>query len=131
MDDNIRVAESHMSDKGYSISTHEKQQEFAKKRNWREKMSYARWSNSAWYAFYNVNGCLSLWYSMDKTIDIPYEDALDITKEELIAVYECTDAEAVEAMTYIKSYIEDYDPAEKEKYDREVTEMLAKWKETE
>ena len=72
-------------------------------------MSYARWSNSSWYAFYNVNGCLSLWYSMDKTIDIPYEDALHITKEELIAVYECTDAEAVEAMTYIKSYIEDVD----------------------
>jgi hypothetical protein len=68
---------------------------------------------------------------MDKTIDIPYEDALDITKEELIAVYECTDAEAIEAMTYIKSYIEDYDPAEKEKYDKEVAEMLAKWKETE
>ena len=91
-------------------------------------MSYARWSDSAWYAFYNVNGCLSLWYSIDKTIDIPYEDALDITMEELIAVYECTDAEAVEAMTYIKSYIEDYDPIEKEKYDREVTEMLANWK---
>ena len=91
-------------------------------------MSYARWSNSCWYAFYNVNGCLSLWYSIDKTIDIPYEDALHITKEELITVYECTDDEAVEAMTYIKSYIEDYDPIEKEKYDREVTEMLAKWK---
>jgi hypothetical protein len=65
---------------------------------------------------------------MDKTIDIPYEDALDITKEELIAVYECTDAEAEEAMTYIKSYIEDYDPEDKEAYNREVAEMLAKWK---
>ena len=32
MDDNIRVAESHMSDKGYELSTHEKQQEFARKR---------------------------------------------------------------------------------------------------
>ena len=91
-------------------------------------MSYARWSNSAWYAFYNVNGCLSLWYSLDKTIDIPYEDALDITKEELVAVYECTDAEAEEAMTYIKSYIEDYDPLEKENYDKEVEAMIAKWK---
>jgi hypothetical protein len=45
-----------------------------------------------------------------------------------MAMYECTDVEAVEAMTYIKSYIEDYDPLEKEKYDKEVTEMLAKWK---
>ena len=91
-------------------------------------MSYARWSDSAWYAFYNVNGSLSLWYSIDKTIDIPYEDALDITKEELIAVYECTDEEATEAMTYIKSYIEDYDPVDKENYDKEVDAMLAKWK---
>ena len=32
MDDNIRVAESHMSDKGYELSTHEKQAEFARKR---------------------------------------------------------------------------------------------------
>ena len=34
MDDNIRVAESHMSDKGYELSTHEKQAEFAAKRNY-------------------------------------------------------------------------------------------------
>ena len=34
MDDNIRVAESHMADKGYELSTHEKQAEFARKRCW-------------------------------------------------------------------------------------------------
>jgi len=34
MDDNIRVAESYVSDKGYSESTLEKQAEFARKRNY-------------------------------------------------------------------------------------------------
>jgi glutamine amidotransferase-like uncharacterized protein len=34
MNDNIRIAESFMSDKGYSESTLEKQQEFARKRNY-------------------------------------------------------------------------------------------------
>jgi hypothetical protein len=75
-----------------------------------QRMSYARWSNSAWYAFYNVNGCLSLWYSMDKTIDIPYEDALTITKEDVMMVYECSEEEAEEAMKYVGRFLEDYDP---------------------
>jgi hypothetical protein len=31
---NILAAEEHMTDKGYEVSTHEKQQEFARKRNY-------------------------------------------------------------------------------------------------
>ena len=89
-------------------------------------MSYARWSNSSWYAFYNVNGCLSLWYSMDKTIDIHYDDALTITKEDILQVYECTDEEADEAMTYIGYYLEDYDPKDSEEYTRELNELMNK-----
>lgn len=99
-------------------------------------MSYARWSNSAWYAFYNVNGKLSLWYSMDKTIDIEYQDLLEFKQYEdealitqLILVYECTRDEAIEAIQYIDQYLEDYDPADGEAYRREVQEMLDKWKE--
>jgi hypothetical protein len=101
-------------------------------------MSYARWSNSSWYAFYNCNGKLSLWYNIDKTIDWEYEDLIELMEQDptkisifIMELYKCTEAEAEEAMTYIKSYIEDYDPIEKEKYDREVEAMLAKWKETE
>lgn len=92
-------------------------------------MSYARWSNSCWYAFYNVNGKLSLWYDMDKTIDIDYEDCKDITAEQIRVVYDCTQEEAEEAMKYIGYYMEDYDPEVGKEYQKEVQEMLAKWKE--
>ena len=40
-------------------------------------MSYSRWSTSCWYAFYNVNGKLSLWYDMDHTFDWDYDDLID------------------------------------------------------
>jgi hypothetical protein len=89
-------------------------------------MSYARWSNSCWYAFYNVNGCLSLWYDMEHTIDIPYEDALTITKEDVIVMYECTEEEAEEAMKYVGYFLKDYDPKDVEKYIKEDMEILDK-----
>ena len=80
-------------------------------------MSYSRWSNSSWYSFYNVNGCLSLWYSMDKTIDWSYEDLKDIMSQDpekiplfFMEVYKCTREEADEAIEYIGFFIEDYDP---------------------
>ena len=92
-------------------------------------MSYARWSNSSWYAFYNVNGCLSLWYDMEHTIDIPYEDALTITKEDVMMVYECSEEEAEEAMKYVGLFLEDYDPKDEEEYAKEMQELLQKLKE--
>jgi hypothetical protein len=63
---------------------------------------------------------------MDKTIDIPYEDALIITKEDILNVYECTEEEANEAMTYIGYYLEDYDPKDKEEYERELSNLMSK-----
>jgi len=72
-------------------------------------MSYARWSNSSWYAFYNVNGCLSLWYDMEHTYDIPYDDAVEITKEDILRIYNCSEQDAQEAMTYVQYFIEDYE----------------------
>ena len=72
-------------------------------------MSYSRWSTSHWYAFYNTNGCLSLWYDMEHTIDIEYDDAVDMTKEDVIRTYGCTEEEATEAMRYIAYFIEDYE----------------------
>jgi len=98
-------------------------------------MSYSRWSNSSWYAFYNVNGALSLWYSMDKTIDWEYDAvvdclALDAPERNLsiIETYACSEAEAIEAVGYMARFVEDYDPAAGEEYKREVDAMLAKWK---
>ena len=89
-------------------------------------MSYARWSDSSWYAFYNENGCLSLWYDMEHAIDIPYEDALTITKENIIMVYQCTEEEAEEAMKYVGYFLKDYDPKDKEEYEKEINAMFEK-----
>ncbi|MEN7527001.1 hypothetical protein [Cupriavidus sp. DL-D2] len=37
-------------------------------------MSYARWSNSNWYAFDNCNGLFSLWYvGEDNYRDLDYD----------------------------------------------------------
>ncbi len=101
-------------------------------------MSYARWSNSAWYAFYNVNGKLSLWYDMDHTFDWEYDDLVEWKQyedealiTELVLAYGCTRTEAIEAIQYINYFIEDYDPADKESYEKEVADMLKKWKESE
>ena len=97
-------------------------------------MSYARWSNSCWYAFYNVNGKLSLWYDMDKTIDWEHEELTEIMEQDpekiplfFMEVYKCTEEEAKEALTYIGHYLEDYDPKDSEEYNKEVSEMLSKW----
>jgi hypothetical protein len=92
-------------------------------------MSYARWSNSQWYAFYNVNGCLSLWYDMEHTYDIPYEDAKDLTAESIKFAYGCTEEEAKEAMEYVALYLEDYDPSVEEEYEKELNELITKFKE--
>lgn len=77
-------------------------------------MSYARWSNSCWYAFHNVNGKLSLWYDMDHTFDWVYDDLVDCMenaemKAVLIDRYGCTEFEAEEALKYINYFIEDYE----------------------
>lgn len=97
-------------------------------------MSYARWSNSAWYAFYNVNGRLSLWYDMDHTIDWTFEELTDIMSKDpekilafFSAVYKCTTEEATEALGYIRAYLEEYDPADSEEYNAELKAMLEKW----
>ena len=77
-------------------------------------MSYSRWSNSAWYTFYNASSSefreeqvLSLWYSMNTCYDWTYEKLLDFTPEFLIKEYECSSDEASEAMEYIESFLKD------------------------
>lgn len=94
-------------------------------------MSYARWSNSAWYAFYNVNGKLSLWYDMDHLIDWEYEDLVELMEQDpqkisifIMEMYKCTAEEATEAMTYIESFIEDYDPKDSIGYNKEIETMV-------
>lgn len=70
-------------------------------------MSYSRWGGSAWYAFYNASECLSLWYDMAHTIDHTYDECLDLTVSRIMEIYGCTEAEALEAMNYVRNFIED------------------------
>jgi hypothetical protein len=66
---------------------------------------------------------------MEKTINIPYEEALEITKEDILRTYECTEEEAEEAMKYVGLFLEDYDPKDEEECAKEMQELLQKLKE--
>ena len=78
-------------------------------------MSYSRWSFSVWYSFWNdassgkskEEQVLSLWYSMDKTIDWVYTDLLNITAKDIQRRYNCEIEDAEEAMIYINGFIKD------------------------
>ena len=78
-------------------------------------MSYSRWSYSVWYTFWNSassgkskdDQVLSLWYSMDKTIDWAYSELLDVTVNDVQRRYNCEIEDAEEAMTYINEFIKD------------------------
>lgn len=77
-------------------------------------MSYSRWSSSCWYAFYNTEGKLSLWYSLDDSIEWDYDTLKDWFRFEdealitqLVLVYGCTRAQAIEGIQYINMFISD------------------------
>ena len=80
-------------------------------------MSYSRWSFSVWYSFWNSassgkakdDQVLSLWYSMDKTIDWVYTDLIEITAEDIQRWYKCEIEDAQEAMDYVNRFIKDVD----------------------
>ena len=80
-------------------------------------MSYSRWNHSIWYTFWNSASSgkskdeqiLSLWYSIDKTIDWVYTDLLDVTAKDIQRRYSCEIEDAEEAMTYINKFIKDVD----------------------
>jgi len=72
---------------------------------------------------------------MDHIIDWEYEDLIELMEQDptkisifIMELYKCTEAEAVEAITYIKSFIEDYDPLDGIEYNKELTTMLTKFK---
>ena len=77
-------------------------------------MSYSRWSWSVWYSFWNDSSSkdkddqvLSLWYSLDKTIDWIYSDLVNVTVEDIQRRYNCEIEDAQEAMTYVNRFIKD------------------------
>ena len=78
-------------------------------------MSYSRWGYSVWYTFWNSassgkskdDQILSLWYSMDKTIDWAYSELLDVTVDDVQRRYNCEIEDAEESMTYINEFIKD------------------------
>lgn len=71
-------------------------------------MSYSRWGSSHWYAFYNVENTLSLWYDMNYTQDWTYSECLSLTASDIKNYYLCTDQEAKEAMQYVLKFIKHY-----------------------
>lgn len=85
-------------------------------------MSYSRWSFSVWYSFWNgansgkskEEQVLSLWYSMDKTIDWVYSDLLNVTAGDIQKRYRCEIEDAQEAMDYVNRFIKDVDMEFKE-----------------
>ena len=44
-------------------------------------MSYARWSNSNWYAFDNVSGLFSLWHIKEPHSDYDYDLLRDVSAQ--------------------------------------------------
>ena len=80
-------------------------------------MSYSRWGYSVWYTFWNSASSgeskdeqvLSLWFSMNKTIDWVYTDLLEVTAKDIQRRYHCEIEDAEEAMTYINEFIKDVD----------------------
>ena len=68
-----------------------------------------------WYSFWNGansgkskdDQILSLWYSMDKTIDWTYPELLVVTAEDIQRRYNCEIEDAEESMTYINRFIKD------------------------
>jgi hypothetical protein len=78
-------------------------------------VSYSRWSFSVWYSFWNGSSSgkekgdqvLSLWYSLDKTIDWTYADLEDITAQDIQRRYNCELEDAEEGMTYVNRFIKD------------------------
>jgi len=85
------------------------------------EMSYSRWSYSVWYSFWNGNDAetkeeqiMSLWFSLDKTIDWTYSDLLNVTAEDIQRRYNCEIEDAQEAMDYVNRFIKDVDMEFKE-----------------
>jgi len=80
-------------------------------------VSYSRWSYSVWYTFWNSASSgeskdeqvLSLWYSLEKTIDWAYSDLVNITAEDIQRRYECEIEDAQEAMDYVNRFIKAVD----------------------
>jgi hypothetical protein len=78
-------------------------------------VSYSRWNYSVWYTFWNSASSgkskdeqvLSLWYSLDKTIDWIYSDLVNVTPEDIQRRYNCDIEDAQEAMNYVDRFIKD------------------------
>ena len=57
---------------------------------------------------------MSLWYSLDKTIDWTYSELLNVTAEDIQRRYSCDIEDAQEAMDYVNRFIKDVDMEFKE-----------------
>ena len=80
-------------------------------------MSYSRWGHSTWYSFWSGSEAstkedeiLSLWSGLDSTKDWSYNELKTWTVETVLENYDdITQAEAEEALEYIKYFLEDMD----------------------
>jgi len=77
-------------------------------------MSYSRWSNSSWYSFWRDTRekdknkeTLCLWYNLNACKDWHYEQLSKFTLTFIEQEYNCTRAEAIEALSYVDLFMDD------------------------
>lgn len=78
-------------------------------------MSYSRWGESSWYAFWNANSgdtrdeqVLCLWYSLDETYDWTYADLVNITVADILDAYKhVSEDDAVYAYKIVQRFLKD------------------------
>ena len=76
-------------------------------------MSYARWSNSNWYAFDNCSGLLSLWLAGGECLDHDYDVLREHQKAGTLSMWlyatypDVTEDDIHEAITIIGRALED------------------------
>jgi hypothetical protein len=51
---------------------------------------------------------LSLWYDLEHTIDLTFEQCETMDVDKLIEIYTCSPEEATEALDYVRTFVAEY-----------------------
>ena len=79
-------------------------------------MAYSRWTTSPWYCFWRDckekdknKQILCLWYNLDSCKDWTYEQLYCFNLTFIEEQYNCTRAEAIEALSYVDVFMDEVD----------------------